>query len=239
MHTKLESLLSKSQTTMEVMTYYLVVHMGQGQWHQRTEVLFARNGSTDIEPGHLKRGQDTYPLQVQWRLEDRKRLMPGTPWPNLETGAGPADLYLPPAPGISDTSLCESRPRPSVLHKICRKTSANMAEGCWSGDQAVGLGRRPLPDGWFCVDHWRRRISGTDMLIQFYVRPYWETSCRSNFPSLSPSHSVLTPGQPLSALTLKSQAAGRVATGAPISKSLVRLDPEKDLRRKRELNRGL
>ena len=61
------------------------------------------------------------------------------------------------------------RPRPSVLPKMCRETSANMAAGCWSGDQAVGLGRRPLPDSWFCgisrtedltctaVDRWRRR----------------------------------------------------------------------------------
>ena len=61
------------------------------------------------------------------------------------------------------------RPRPSVLPKICWETSANMAAGCWSGDQAVGLGKRPLPDGWFCginrtedltctaVDRWRRR----------------------------------------------------------------------------------
>ena len=50
-----------------------------------------------------------------------------------------------------------------------RETSANMAAGCWSGDQAVGLGRRPLPDGWcfginctedltcMAVDWWRRR----------------------------------------------------------------------------------
>ena len=67
------------------------------------------------------------------------------------------------------TSWPNPRPRPSVLPKVCRETSANMATGCWSGDQAVGLGRRPLPDGWFCginrtedltctaVDRWRRR----------------------------------------------------------------------------------
>ena len=30
MHTKLERLLSKSLTTLEVMTYYLVVHTGPG-----------------------------------------------------------------------------------------------------------------------------------------------------------------------------------------------------------------
>ena len=31
MHTKLERLLSKSLTTLEVMTYYLVVHTGHGE----------------------------------------------------------------------------------------------------------------------------------------------------------------------------------------------------------------
>ena len=34
--------------------------------------------------------------------------------------------------------------------------------------------------------------------------------------SISPSHSILTPGQPIPALTLKCQAPGRVATGVPI-----------------------
>ena len=67
------------------------------------------------------------------------------------------------------TSWPNPRPRPSVQPKICRETSANMAAGGWSGDQAVGLGGRPLPDGWICginrtedltcmaVDRWRRR----------------------------------------------------------------------------------
>ena len=32
MLTKLERLLSKSLTTLEVMTYYLVVHTGPGAW---------------------------------------------------------------------------------------------------------------------------------------------------------------------------------------------------------------
>ena len=30
-------------------------------------------------PCHLQRGQDTSPLSVQWRLEERKRWIPGTP----------------------------------------------------------------------------------------------------------------------------------------------------------------
>ena len=74
--------------------------------------------------------------------------------------------------GISDTFLCECGQADQTLHDAlpsCRETSANMAAWCWSGDQAVGLGRRPLPDGWFCginltedltcttVDRWRRR----------------------------------------------------------------------------------
>ena len=39
--------------------------------------------------------------------------------------------------------------------------------------------------------------------------------------SISPSHSILTLGRPVPALTLSRQAADRVATGVPILKSLV------------------
>ena len=45
--------------------------------------------------------------------------------------------------------------------------------------------------------------------------------------SISPSHSILTPGRPVPALTLLRQAPGRVATGVPIFKSLVWLDSGK------------
>ena len=45
--------------------------------------------------------------------------------------------------------------------------------------------------------------------------------------SISPSHSILTPGRPVPALTLWRQAPGRVATGVPMFKSLVWLGPEK------------
>ena len=38
---------------------------------------------------------------------------------------------------------------------------------------------------------------------------------------ISPSHRILTPGQPVPAPTLQHQAPGRVATGVPIFKSLV------------------
>ena len=51
------------------------------------------------------------------------------------------------------------------------------------------------------------------------------------------SHSILTPGQPIPALTLQRQAPGRVATLVPIFKSLVWLDLEKS-QRKWELNHG-
>ena len=56
--------------------------------------------------------------------------------------------------------------------------------------------------------------------------------------SISPSHSILTPGQRVPALTLCRQVSGRVGTGVPIFKSLVRLDPENSPRRKRESNPG-
>ena len=45
--------------------------------------------------------------------------------------------------------------------------------------------------------------------------------------SISPSHSILTPGRPVPALTLWRQAPGRVVTGVPIFESLVWLDPVK------------
>ena len=143
-----------------------------------------------LQTCHLQRGQDTSPLLVQWRLEEIQRWISGKPWPNLETGAGPADHCFPPAhwalwsewpyeegwhfrhfPLWVRTDWPNPRPRPTVLPKVCQETSANMATGCWSDDQAVGLRRRPLPDGWFlwhqpdriltctAVDRWRRRSS--------------------------------------------------------------------------------
>ena len=157
-----------------------------------------QTGSADTEPCHLQRGQDTSPLSVQWRLEKRQQWIPSTPWPNLETGAGPADRYLPPAPKAlwsecpseedwhfrhfhvwMRTSWTNPRRRPSVLPKVCLEKSANMATWCWSSDQAVGLGRRPLPDGSFCsinrtedltctaVNHWRRRTSSRIQILIF------------------------------------------------------------------------
>ena len=50
------------------------------------------------------------------------------------------------------------------------------------------------------------------------------------------THSILTLGQPVPALTPFSQAPGRVATGQPIVKLLVWLHPEKSLGRKWESN---
>ena len=148
---------------------------------QKSAVRLCRHGT--LSP------TDTSPVLVQWRLEKRKQRIPGTPWPNWETWTGPADHYLPPAhralwsesPSKEDwhfrhfpvwvrTSWPNPKPRPSVLPKTCREMSANMVAWCWCGDQAVGLGRRPLPDGCFCgvnwtedltctaVNRWRRRI---------------------------------------------------------------------------------
>ena len=55
--------------------------------------------------------------------------------------------------------------------------------------------------------------------------------------SISPSHSILTPGQPVPALTLWRQAPGRVASEVSIFKSLVWLDPDK-IPRNWDLNPG-
>ena len=38
-----------------------------------------QSGSADTESCHLQRGQDTFPLSVQWRLEERQRWISGTP----------------------------------------------------------------------------------------------------------------------------------------------------------------
>ena len=61
----------------------------------------------------------------------------------------------------------------------------------------------------------------------------------SGFWTFLHSHlcSILTPDQPVPALTLSCQVPGRVATGVPILKSLVSLDPQKS-RRKWDLNPG-
>ena len=66
-------------------------------------------------------------------------------------------------------------------------------------------------------------ISGMDLRRQVYVLPHKLQIQLST----SPSHSILTPGRPVPVLTLERQAPGRVATGVPILKSLIRLDPEK------------
>ena len=64
-------------------------------------------------------------------------------------------------------------------------------------------------------------IPGIDLLRQFYVLTHWERSCRSNFPS----HPVIVYWH--RANQSQRQAPGRVATGVPILKSLVWLEPGK------------
>ena len=55
----------------------------------------------------------------------------------------------------------------------------------------------------------------TDLLRQVYVLPQNETEVARKI-STSPSHSILTSGRPVPALTVQCQAPGRVATGMPI-----------------------
>ena len=56
--------------------------------------------------------------------------------------------------------------------------------------------------------------------------------------STSPSHSILTPGRPVTALTLQRQAPGWVATGVPFFKVTGMTRPRKKSRRKRDSNPG-
>ena len=54
---------------------------------------------------------------------------------------------------------------------------------------------------------------------------------------ISPSHSILTPGQPIPALILERQAPGRVAKGVPVCESLLTQSGKKS-RGKRDSNPG-
>ena len=76
-------------------------------------------------------------------------------------------------------------------------------------------------------------ISGSDQLRQFYVLPHWDISCRSNFPSHPATVYWHQANQ--SQHWPRRQTPGRVATGVPMFKSLVWLDPEKS-RHKQESN---
>ena len=115
--------------------------------------------------------------QVRW--------MPGTPWPNLETGAGPADHYLPPehralwpeCPSEEDwnfrhfpvwvrTSWPNPRPRPSVLPKYAERRqltwphSADLATKLWGSAEdlyRICVINRTEDLTCTAVDRWRRR----------------------------------------------------------------------------------
>ena len=96
------------------------------------------------------------------------------------------------------------------------RTGISLLAGCLTSQQHASVSQ-----GWICSENL--------------------TCCHTEIEvadlSTSPSHSILTPGRPVPALTLYRQAPGRVATGVPIFESLVWLDPEKS-RRKRDLNPG-
>ena len=121
-------------------------------------------------------------LDPIWRLEWAQQ----TTIFRLRTGHCGLSAHLK-RTGISDTSLCECGHADQTLDHVLQscpiyiETSANMAAGCWSGDQAVGLGRRPLLDGWNCginrtedltytaVDRWRRRRSCLQDTLVHYL----------------------------------------------------------------------
>ena len=97
-------------------------------------------------------------------------------------------------------------PRHSVL-SLFRQHQASFVcwlVGCLASQQHVRVSQ-----GRICSDNFLRKKLQTKL-------------------SISPSHSILTPGQPLPALTLCRHTPGRVAaTGVPVFKSLVSLNPEK------------
>ena len=89
-----------------------------------------------------------------------------------------------------------------------------------------------VSQGWIC-SWWC--ISGMDLLRQILCSATLRQKLQIKL-STSPSHSILTPAEPASALTLYYQAPGRVATGVPFFKSLVWLDLEKFHHSKRDSN---
>ena len=64
-------------------------------------------------------------------------------------------------------------------------------------------------------------IAGRDLLKQLYVLPHWDLWKSQINLAVSPSHRILTPGQPVLVLTLKSQTPDWAASRVPIIKSPV------------------
>ena len=96
-----------------------------------------------------------------------------------------------------------------------RSTLPSFFVGCLTSLQHASVSQ-----GWICSNNFMCCHTDTEVADQTYI---------------SPSHSILTLGRPVPVLTLQRQVPGRVATGAPILKSLVWLDPEKSWH-KRDFN---
>ena len=97
--------------------------------------------------GDWKKGNDGYQAHLHpiWRLE---RAQQATIF-RLRTGHCGLSAHLKRI-GISDSSLCEcgqADQTPDHVLQSCPKY-AERRQLRWL--QGVGLGRRPLPDGWFC-----------------------------------------------------------------------------------------
>ena len=82
------------------------------------------------------------------------------------------------------------------------------------------------------------RISGTDLLQEFYVLPHWDRNWRENFLSHPVTVYWHWAGQS-QCRPCKGQASGRVVSGVPMFKSLVWLELEKDPCWKQESNPNL
>ena len=107
-----------------------------------------------------------------------------------------------------------------------------MRKGCW----AVLLGL-------ILFIYWLVDLCSRSILVHFKERSAQTSVCAATLTyklliklSILPSHSIMTLGWPVPALTLQHQAPSRVATGVPVFKSLLWLDLEKGPQGKWESN---
>ena len=160
--------LAKLTAQFSVFLQWVHAHVGLTE-NEKADRL-AKFGSQAPQTQNLSPTEGPRHFSTPGSMETGKEKMVDTRHTLTQFGdwSGPSNHYLSPAhralwsectseedwhirhfPVWVRTSWPNPRPRPSVLLKICQETPANMAAWSWSGDQAVGLGRRYLSDGCF------------------------------------------------------------------------------------------
>ena len=115
----LHSSLAKPTAQFSISLQWVPADVGLTRNERADRLAKIGSQAPQTQPCHLQRGQDTSPLLVQRRLEERKRWIPGTLDPvwrleraqqttifRLRTGHCVPRAHLKRI-GISDTSLCE------------------------------------------------------------------------------------------------------------------------------------